>query len=130
MKAVLDANVLYPVALRSLLIDLAVLGVYEAHWTERIQEEWQRNLLENRPELPADNLKRVQLLMERALPNALIQSANVDLSAIALPDPDDLHVLAAALQAKAEVIITSNLRIFLSLFSPPLRCKPSHRINF
>lgn len=108
----LDANVLYTATLRSLLMDLAILGVYEAHWTARIQEEWQRNLLANRPELRSENLKRVQLLMEQALPGALIQVDEMELQGIELPDPDDLHVLAAAHRAAAEVIVTANLRDF------------------
>lgn len=123
MKVVLDANVLYPAILRSLLMDLAVLGVYEAHWTARIQEEWQRNLLANRPELRPENLKRVQLLMERALPGALLHVNEMDLQGIELPDPDDLHVLAAAQCAAAEVIVTANLRDFPASTLAPLRLR-------
>lgn len=93
-------------------MDLAVLGVYEAHWTQQIQDEWQRNLLANRPELRAENLKRVQLLMEQALPGALIQGFQDALQGLELPDPDDVHVLAAAKFAAAEVIVTANGRDF------------------
>lgn len=45
---VLDACVLYPAPLRDLLLSLAEAGMYAARWTDRIQEEWQRNLLKKR----------------------------------------------------------------------------------
>lgn len=112
MRAVLDANVLYPATLRSLLVDLAVLKAYEAHWTALIQQEWQRNLLKNRPELPAWKLQRVEDMMNKALPTALVSDYEIAGTDINLPDPDDVHVLAAALAAGAEVIVTANLRDF------------------
>ena len=112
MKAVLDANVLYPATLRSLLVDLAVLKAYEAHWTALIQQEWQHNLLKNRPELPAWKLQRVEDMMNKALPTASVSDYEVAGTDINLPDPDDVHVLAVALAAGAEVIVTANLRDF------------------
>lgn len=112
MKVVLDANVLYPAVLRSLLIDLALFGAYEAHWSQVIQDEWQRNLLLNRPELKAEQLRRVELLMNQALPNALIQGYEAALHGIELPDPDDAHVVAAAYHVGATVIMTANLKDF------------------
>lgn len=112
MKAVLDANVLYPATLRSLLIDLAVLRAYEAHWTALIQQEWQRNLLKNRPELEPQKLRKVEELMNKALPTALIPDCEAASEDVKLPDHDDVHVVAAALAAGAEVIVTANLRDF------------------
>ncbi len=112
MKAVLDANVLYPATLRSLLVDLAILGAYEAHWTELIQQEWQRNLLVNRPSLKPENLRKVELLMNTALPGALITGHEPLMAGLSLPDPDDAHVVVAALQAGADTIVTANLRDF------------------
>lgn len=34
------------------------------------------------------------------------------IDAVTLPDPDDRHVLAAAIRARAQVIVTANLRHF------------------
>lgn len=112
LKVVLDANVLYPALLRSLLIDLAVLGVYKAHWTGQIQEEWQRNLLLNRPDLQAAKLKKVEGLMNAALPDALVTGYEALAQGVSLPDPDDAHVVAAARHVGANGIVTANLRDF------------------
>jgi hypothetical protein len=49
--ALLDANVLYPPALRDLFLWLAAGGVYSPRWTETIHDEWMRNVLQNRPDL-------------------------------------------------------------------------------
>ena len=109
MRALLDANVLYPAALRSLLIDLSMLGVYQAHWTDEIQGEWIRNLLVNRPDLDPLKLQRTRGLMDRALDTARITGYEALIPELQLPDLDDRHVLAAALHAGVELIVTKNL---------------------
>ena len=50
--------------------------------------------------------------MERAFPEALVTDHQGLIEVLELPDPDDRHVLAAALQTKAAVIVTENLRDF------------------
>jgi hypothetical protein len=59
---VYDACVLYPAALRDVLVQLATTRIFRAKWTDRIHDEWIRNLLVNRPELKADRLERFNLL--------------------------------------------------------------------
>lgn len=111
-RALLDANVLYPAMLRSLLIDLAVADLYAAFWTNEIHDEWIRNLASHRPELDRAKLERTRALMDQALETALLRDVPPLAAAITLPDGDDRHVLAAALHAGADVIVTQNLRDF------------------
>jgi predicted nucleic acid-binding protein len=110
--AVYDACVLYPAPLRDLLIRLAGKGLYRAKWTAEIDDEWKRNLLANRPDLRADQLDRVSELMVRAVPDALVTGHHSLYVGLILPDPDDIHVLAAAIRCNAEVIVTFNLKDF------------------
>ena len=42
--ALLDACVLYPIAICDALVSVAATGIYAAKWTQRIDEEWTRNL--------------------------------------------------------------------------------------
>lgn len=112
MRALLDANVLYPATLRSLLIDLSVMGVYQAHWTDEIHDEWIRNLLLNRPDLDPGKLQRTRELMDRALDTARITGYEALIPQLQLPDPEDRHVVAAALQGEVELIVTQNLKDF------------------
>jgi hypothetical protein len=109
---VYDASVLYPAPLRDLLIWVAIKGLVRAKWTDEIQEEWLRNLLEQRPDLDERRLRRTQQLMNRALPDARVSGYEDLISALELPDPDDRHVLAAAIRAGAQVIVTENMRHF------------------
>jgi hypothetical protein len=46
--AILDACVLYPAPVRDLLLHLANFDLYKPKWTKEINEEWKRNLLNNR----------------------------------------------------------------------------------
>ena len=112
LSCVYDANVLYPAPLRDLLVRLAMTRAARAHWTERIHEEWTRNLLENRPDLQAAPLRRTRRLMDAAVPEAVVTGYERRIEALALPDPDDRHVLAAAIEAEADVIVTFNERDF------------------
>lgn len=110
--AVLDACVLYPAPLRDFLMQLAVHGVYRAKWTQAIQDEWTRNLLEARPDLRHERLKRTELLMNQAVPECLVDGYETHIPTLSLPDADDRHVLAAAIAAKASWIVTYNLKDF------------------
>jgi predicted nucleic acid-binding protein len=110
--AVLDACVLYPAPLRDVLISLAVDGLYGARWTNEIQDEWIRNLHEKRPELDKQKLEQTASLMEQAVEDALITNYGYLIPTIQLPDPDDRHVLAAAIVGHADAIVTFNLKDF------------------
>ncbi len=110
--ALYDANALYPASTRDLLIRLARTGIVGARWTARIQDEWIRNLLANRPDLKAAQLQRTRELMEAAVPGAVIEEFEHRIPALELPDPDDRHVLAAAIEAQADVIVTFNTKDF------------------
>lgn len=110
--AVLDANVLYPARLRDLFLRLAVAGHYRALWTERILDECFSNLLADRPDIPAEHLLRTRRLMTVAVPDAVVEDYDQLIDDLHLPDPDDRHVLAAALTAGADLVVTSNLADF------------------
>ena len=109
--AVLDANTLYPAPLRDLLLSLAVDGLYHARWTARIHEEWVRNLARNRPELEVQ-LGALVELMNRSVPDCLVENYEGLIAGLVLPDPDDRHVLAAAIAGHADAIVTFNLKDF------------------
>jgi len=110
--AVLDACVLYPPALRDLLMWLAVVMAYEPRWTEEIHAEWMHNVLEDRPDVTPAQLERTRRLMDQINPKCLVNGYERHLSALTLPDEDDRHVLAAAIEAGASVIVTFNLSDF------------------
>lgn len=109
---VYDANVLYPAQLRDFLMWVGVNKLVEAHWTESIQHEWMRNLLANRDDLTEQDLAYTRQQMERALPQACISGHSDWIEDLTLPDPDDRHVLAAAIHANADAIATINLDDF------------------
>jgi len=109
---VVDANLLYPARVRDLLIRLDLAGLYQARWTEQILDECFDNLSEDRPELPAAQLARTRDLMAVALPDAIVTDHEGLIEGLALPDPDDRHVLAAAITAEASHLVTQNLDDF------------------
>lgn len=110
--AVYDASVLYPSLIRNLLMHLAVAGLVAARWTDAIHGEWTRNLLADRADLTPQRLERTRRLMELAVPDAGVTGFEALIPDLRLPDPDDRHVLAAAVKARAELIVTLNLKDF------------------
>jgi hypothetical protein len=106
-----DACVLYPAPLRDLLLRLATTGLFAAKWTNQIHDEWIRNVLRQRPELEP-NLSRTRTLMDSAVPDCLVTGHESLIAGLTLPDPDDRHVLAAAIRCGAQAIITFNLKDF------------------
>ncbi len=113
-SAFYDANVLYPAELRNLLMHLAVTGLFRAKWSADVHEEWISSLLKNRHDLTRDKLERTRMLMDKHAIDALVIGYEDLIPGLQLPDPNDRHVLAAAIRGQANVIVTMNLRDFPS----------------
>ncbi len=112
LVVVYDSCVLYPAPLRDLLMHLAITDLFKTKWTEHIHEEWMRNVLKNRVDLKREQLERTRLLMDKHTRDCLVQGYESLIDEITLPDPNDRHVLAAAIRASASVIVTYNLKDF------------------
>ncbi|WP_019450507.1 PIN domain-containing protein [Cupriavidus sp. BIS7] len=110
--AIYDACVLYPAPLRDFLMRLGLSGRFRARWSRQIHDEWKRNLLLNRPHLTRAQLDRTSDLMDRAIADSVVTGHEGLISGLDLPDPDDCHVLAAAIRCGASVIVTFNLKDF------------------
>ncbi|MFM7550319.1 MAG: PIN domain-containing protein [Cyanobacteriota bacterium] len=104
-----DACVLYPTLLRDLLMRLALTDLYRARWSDQIHEEWINAALRNRPDPSRAQLERTRSLMNAHVRDALVEGHQSLIPALELPDPDDRHVLAAAIQCGADLILTFNL---------------------
>ena len=104
-----DDNVLYPSLLRDVLIPVAQRGLVRGRWTDRILDEVFVNLLENRPDLDHAKLARTRELMNASIRDVLVEGYEPLIAAVTLPDPDDRHVVAAAIRAQAQMIVTANL---------------------
>jgi predicted nucleic acid-binding protein len=109
---VYDANVLYPSTLRDLLIRIAQAGLVQAKWTDQILDEVFDSLTRDRPDLSTEALKRTRELMLAAVRDCRVRGYEPLIEALVLPDPADRHVLAAAIRARAQVIVTANLDDF------------------
>jgi predicted nucleic acid-binding protein len=107
-----DASVLYPSTLRDLLIRIAQARLVQAKWSNQILDEVFDNLREHRHDLNLDSLDRTRKLMICAVRDCLVMGYEPLIDALELPDPDDRHVLAAAIRARAQVIVTNNLKDF------------------
>ena len=109
---VFDACVLYPAPLRDLLMWLATANLFRARWSAEIHEEWIRNVLADRLDLQRAQLDRTRVLMDAHVEGSLVTGYEPLIETLALPDPADRHVLAAAIQARAGLIVTFNLKDF------------------
>ncbi len=112
MLVIYDACVLYPAPLRDTLMSLAVTRLFRAHWTDEIHDEWTKNLLQDRPDILPEQLARTRSVMDKAVPDALVSGYERLVQTLKLPDPNDRHILAAAIYASAGRIITLNLKDF------------------
>lgn len=109
---VYDANVIYPSTLRDVLIRVGLARLVQPKWTDRILDEVFDNLRVNRPDLDSARLDRTRQLMNEAIRDVTVTGYEHLIDKLELPDPNDRHVLAAAIHARAQVIVTRNLRDF------------------
>ena len=110
--AIFDACVLYPAPLRDFLLRLAMTELFRARWSDHIHDEWIKGVVRNRPDITVEQLERTRKLMNQAVPDCLVTGYEELMDSLQLPDPNDRHVLAAAIRCQADVIVTFNLGDF------------------
>ncbi len=94
-------------------------GVVRVKWTDEILDEVFRNILANRPDLTMEKLARTRSRMNAAIRDVRVDGYRQLVGSLDLPDPDDRHVLAAAIRCGAQSVITHNLEDF-----PPEKLEP------
>lgn len=108
--ALLDACVLVPQRLSSLLLTLAERGLYEPRWSEPLLTETERALVQ-KLHLSPDLARRRLRAMRTAFPEASIVGFDQLIPGLQC-DPKDRHVLAAAISGGVDVLVTDNVRHF------------------
>ena len=110
-SAILDANVIFAYRKRDILLRFCEDRIFEARWSEQILDEWTRNVLNLFPKIE-DSILSQQRAMAKHFPDAFVEGHEPLAAALVLPDPDDRHVLAAAIHSGSQVIVTDNISDF------------------
>ena len=109
MKLLLDACVLYPTVIRNLLISVSGERKWDLIWTEQIFEEWRRASKKINLEAKAQTEAEIAILKSK-YPKSMVNDYEKQIPKLYLPDKNDIHVLAAAIEGNANSIVTLNLR--------------------
>jgi predicted nucleic acid-binding protein len=117
--AVLDACVLFRGGVRDFLLWVAEAGAFSPAWSETIHAEWMRNRRDKFGD-PIARLQFTRTAMETAFRGASFDPDPEILKSLALPDMDDVHVIATAVAARARTIVTYNGRHFPNRTLAPL----------
>lgn len=100
-----------------MLLSLAEAGLFRPRWSARILDEAEKAIA--RITNGTSDTSKQRRAMERAFPEALVTGFEVFEDRLGLPDPDDNHVLAAAISTSASVIVSDNVEDFpAELLSP------------
>jgi predicted nucleic acid-binding protein len=117
--AVLDACVLFRGGVRDFLLWVAEAGAFSPAWSDTIHDEWMRSRRDKLGD-PMSRLNYARREMEKAFPGANFDPDPEMLSTICLPDMSDIHVVATAVAAQANSIVTYNVRHFPDRVLGPL----------
>ncbi len=109
-RVVLDANVLFPFAVRDTRLRAAALGMYQVHWSEEILDEATRNLIAT-GRMNDEQAAHLMAAMRNAFPEALVREHEALIPSMP-NDEKDRHVAAIAVKAGEQVVVTSNLKDF------------------
>ena len=111
MRVLIDACVLYPTVMREVILGVAAQGLFEPRWSPRILEEWARAARKIGPE--GETIARGEIAAINArFPRAVMKIPQGVEQRLWLPDPNDIHVLAAAIGCSADAIMTVNAKDF------------------
>lgn len=114
--AILDTCVLWPSLQRDFLLSMAVENIYRPLWSEAILQELERHeelKLMDRGSEPAEasaKAGRLIEMMRRAFDDAIVTGWEPLDGSYGLPDPDDEHLVAAAVIGGAGAIVTENFK--------------------
>ena len=111
MRVLIDACVLYPTVMREVVLGVAAKGLFDPRWSPRILEEWARAARKIGPQ--GETIARGEIAAITArFPRAQVQIPQGVEARLWLPDPNDIHVLAAAVGCSADAIMTVNAKDF------------------
>ncbi|MCL9664555.1 PIN domain-containing protein [Curtobacterium albidum] len=125
--AFFDACTLYGIRLTDLVLRLADAGAFRALWSDEVLEEVRRNVVGAGVD-PSRIGSRISA-MQRFFPDATVTGYEA-LTAAMTCDPKDRHVLAAAVRAKADVLVTFNVRDFPEASLAPFDVEVVHPDDF
>ncbi|WP_268920601.1 RSP_2648 family PIN domain-containing protein [Shimia sediminis] len=110
-RLLLDTCVIYPTVMREMLLGVAKTGAFQPMWSDRILEEWARAARKIGPTGEAQARGEIALV-RAAWPKAEVTWKPSLEDRLYLPDPADVHVLAAAIAGSADAIVTMNAKDF------------------
>ena len=111
MRVMVDACVLYPTVMREVVLGCAQAGLFEPRWSPRILEEWARATIKLGPEQEVWARGEIAALGVQ-FPMACVTYDRAIEARFWLPDPADIHVLAAAVAGSCDAILTMNTKDF------------------
>lgn len=118
--AFLDACVLVPIAPCDTLLRMADSGAFRPLWSQRVVDEAQRALERIHPAIDPSRFQSRFRSMGESFEDAVVEGWESLEAGMTLPDPDDCHVLAAALRGRADAIVTENIKYFPQHVLEPL----------
>jgi predicted nucleic acid-binding protein len=113
--AICDSCVLYDSTTRDFLMRFAVNDLFFMKWSQDIENEWIYSLLLKRTDLYRERLERTARMMREAILDSMVIDYEKHIELLNLPDQNDRHVLAAAIESNAEYIVTVNVDDFPEL---------------
>lgn len=105
--AFFDTCALYGATLNDVVLRLADSGAFRPLWSDDVLEEVRRNVIDDG--YAAAEIDRRLDAMREYFPDALVEGY-ADLVETMTCHPKDRHVLAAAVRANADVLVTFNLK--------------------
>lgn len=111
-SVVLDANIFFRIWILDPVLTLADAGIFEPLWSDEIMAEASRNLRHAWRDANQETVDAFLGQVDAAYPWARVPDWREYMQGLTLPDPDDCHVLAAAIAGSATSIVTINLADF------------------
>jgi predicted nucleic acid-binding protein len=128
--AIYDACVLHPPSVRDLLIRIANKRLLQAKWSTEIIDECVRSVGQRNAHLTQEQLDKLRGYLRDAAPDCLVSGYQPLIAGLPMNDPNDRHVVAAAIKCGAQMIVTFNMRDFPPQVLAPWDIEAQHPDDF